>query len=71
MDRAETHRESFLDLFYRGVEDAVEMIDLLARFVVGAAPEVEIREKLTDISHSTGKLYADQREMLHFRPLLP
>lgn len=69
MDRNEVRHEGFLDLFRKGVVDALEMIDLLQRFVRGEAGEEEVRENITDISHSTGKLYTDRREMLHFNPV--
>jgi len=71
MDQAEVHYESFSDLFLRAVGDTVEMIDLSMRFVLGEAGEAEIRDKITDISHSTGKIHSDEREMVYFLPVLP
>lgn len=71
MDPGEVHTESFMELFMRGVEDAVEMIDLSFRFIRGEAGEGEIGEKITDISHSTGKPDSDVREMICFKPVLP
>ena len=71
MDQGEVHHESFPDLFLRGVGETVELIDLSLRFVRGEAGEAEIADKITDISHSTGKINSDEREMVYFVPVLP
>lgn len=70
MDYSEQHNDSFIDLFYSGVRDSVEMIKLSMRYIYGECGEDELAGKIFDISHSTGKPDSDLRPMRHFDPVL-
>lgn len=71
MDASEICRESFKDLFSKGVSDSIELISLSLRFIRGEVDEKEINNRISDISHSTGKPEGDMRAMKYFRPVLP
>lgn len=70
MDPSEIYNQSFMELFYSGVRDSLEMIKLSLGYIYGESGEEEMAGKITDISHSTGKPDSDLRPMRHFAPVL-
>lgn len=69
MDSGERYTYSFPELFFKGVRESVEMINLSMGFISGEVDELEIEQTIMDISHSTGKPDIDIRPMRHFKPV--
>ncbi|MHB8918017.1 MAG: zinc dependent phospholipase C family protein [Desulfocucumaceae bacterium] len=69
-DPGEIYTDSFIDLFYRGVEESVEAVNLSLRYIRGEVGEAELCEIIKDVSYATGKPGQDRRAMVSFSPVL-